>query len=56
MDWMVIAELIARYGVPFVEKLLANAQNKTPVTLAEWDALKVKIAIPGEVLIPERPA
>ena len=56
MDWLMIAELIARYGLPFVEKLIANAQNKVPVTMAEWELLKSKIEVSGETLIPERPA
>jgi hypothetical protein len=56
MDWLMIAELIAKYGLPFVEKLIFNIENKVPVTTAEWDLLKAKIEIPGPVLIPERPA
>jgi len=55
MDWITIATLIARYGIPFVEKLMANAQNKTAVTPQEWQALTTLIQTPGEVLIPKRP-
>lgn len=55
MDWITIATLIARYGIPFVEKLMSNAQNKAPVTPQEWQALTVLIQTPGEVLIPKRP-
>jgi hypothetical protein len=55
MDWIALAGLIARYGLPFVEGLMENAANNKPVTLAEWQALKAKIEIPGEVLVPKRP-
>lgn len=39
MGWDVIAGLALQYGLPFVEKLIANWENKTPVTSAEWAAL-----------------
>ncbi len=39
MDWVTIAALILQYGLPFVEKLIANWTNKTPVTPAEWAVL-----------------
>lgn len=55
MDWLTVAALIAKYGFPFVERIFSNAQNNTPVTQAEFDALKAKIEIPGEVLVPKRP-
>ena len=55
MDWITIATLVARYGIPYVEKLIANAQNKVPVTPQEWQALTALIQTPGEVLIPKRP-
>lgn len=39
MDWATIAQLIISIGLPAVEKLIANIENKTPVTLAEIQAL-----------------
>lgn len=55
MDWLTIATLIARYGVPFVEKLISNAKTQAPVTDLEWANLMALIETPGEVLIPKRP-
>ena len=54
MDWMTLAALVAKYGIPFVERIIANAQNNKPVTLDEWNSLKTKIEIPGDVLIPPK--
>ena len=53
LTWLQIASLIAKYGLPFVEKLLSNAQNNVPVTAAEWDALKK--CTPFDSLVPVRP-
>lgn len=55
LDWVTLAALLARYGIPFVEKLMQNAETKTPVTPAEWQALSNLIETPGEILIPKRP-
>ena len=54
MTWIAVAELVGKYGIPFVEKLLANAQNNTPVTLDEWNSLKKLIETPFDVLVPPR--
>ena len=40
MDWATIAQLIISIGLPAVEKLIANFENKTPVTLAEIQQLQ----------------
>lgn len=40
MPWVIIAQLAAQYGIPFVEKLIANWSNNTPVTPEEWNILK----------------
>lgn len=53
LTWLEIASLIAKYGLPFVEKLLSNAQDNKPVTVEEWDALKK--CIPFDTLVPLRP-
>lgn len=53
LTWGVIAQLIAQYGVPFVEQLLSNIQNNKPVDATEWAALKAKIATPFDVLVPK---
>lgn len=55
MDWVTAATLIAKYGIPFFEKLMQNAETKTPVTPAEWQNLTALIETPGDVLIPRRP-
>ena len=54
MDWLTLATLIARYGIPWVEGIMENQANNKPVTMDEWKALKAKIAITGETLIPPR--
>src|SRR6267142_7083027 len=47
MGWDVIAGLIAQYGIPFVEKLIAKWTNKNPVTSAEWaDLMSVALNTP----------
>jgi hypothetical protein len=43
--WGAIAELALTFGVPFVEKIISNSQNNVPVTVAEWETLKTKIAL-----------
>jgi len=40
MDWATIAQLIITIGLPAVEKLIANIENKVPVTLAEIQQLR----------------
>lgn len=54
MTWIAVAELVGKYGIPFVEKLLANAQNNTPVTLDEWNSLKKLIETPFDALVPPK--
>jgi hypothetical protein len=53
LTWAAVASLVVKYGVPFVEQLLTNAQKNTPVTLDEWTALKAKIDTPFDVLVPK---
>ncbi len=55
MTWLVVAELIAKYGFPFAEKLIQNAQNNVPVTADEWSKLRGLIETPFESLVPKRP-
>lgn len=40
MDWAVIAQLIVQVGLPAVEKIITNWQNKAPVTVEEIQALR----------------
>lgn len=40
LDWLQIGTLIATYGLPFAEKIITNWQNKTAVTIDEWNQLK----------------
>ena len=54
MTWEVIASLIFRYGVPFVEHLIQNSKNNTVVSLESWAALTAKIQTPGYELIPKK--
>jgi hypothetical protein len=39
MDWATIAQLIITIGLPAVQKLIQNFENKTPVTAAEIQQL-----------------
>jgi hypothetical protein len=52
ISWLQIAALALKYGVPFVDKLISNAQNNTPVTPEAWDDLKK--TIPFDTLVPKR--
>ena len=52
MDWMLVATLLLKYGEPFVEQLIENINNKTPVTPEEYAKLKEKLQITGDELIP----
>lgn len=54
ITWSVIAGLVAKYGVPFVEQLLTNITNKAPVTAAEWNTLTAKIQTPFDQLVPKQ--
>lgn len=45
MDWTLVAMLLLRYGPDFVDSILTKIQNKAPVTIEEWQALKAKISI-----------
>lgn len=40
IDWATIASLIVQIGLPAVERLIANIENKAPVTLAEFQAIR----------------
>lgn len=55
MDPLVIMGLVFQYGLPFVSGLIEKAKKKEMVSIAEWDALLLKIETPGEELIPPRP-
>ena len=54
MDWMTIATLIAKYGLPFVDKLISNAANNTPVTPDEWQKQRALIETPFDALCPPK--
>jgi hypothetical protein len=54
MEWSVIATLIAKYGIPFVDQLIQNLQKQTPPTLEEWTALKAKVETPFDELVPKQ--
>ena len=54
--WGAVAALAYKFGVPFVTKLFANAATASDPTPAEWADLTATISIPGETLIPQRPA
>ena len=41
MNWITIAQLIAQYGIPFVENLWGKVSANSAPTQAEWDELKV---------------
>jgi len=55
VDPVLFSALIVKVGIPLAEELmkLVNAGGK--VTPEMWDALKLKNAISGESLIPQRP-
>jgi hypothetical protein len=52
LTWLQIAALVAKYGLPWVEKIIHNAQNNVPVTVEEWNSLKK--CVPFDVLVPKR--
>jgi hypothetical protein len=54
--WGALAALALQFGIPFVTKLIANGAKGTDPTAVEWDELVNVISIPGETLIPQRPA
>jgi hypothetical protein len=53
ISWSVVAGLVLKYGIPFVDQLIRNIQNDKPVTSEEWAALKVKIDTPFDELVPK---
>lgn len=54
--WGSLLSAAMLFGVPFVTKIIANAQKGTDPTSAEWDETVALVSTPGEVLIPQRPA
>lgn len=48
--WGALAGLALTFGVPFVEQIISNSKNNTPVTPEAWAALKAKIQTPYEAL------
>lgn len=54
MEWTVIATLVAKYGIPFVDQLITNMQKQTAPTLEEWTALKAKIDTSFDSLVPKQ--
>ena len=40
MDWLTVAQLIVSVGLPAVEKIIANWENKLPVTVAEIQKIR----------------
>jgi len=53
LTWVTVAQLVARYGVPFVTGLFQKIENKDPVTAAEWGTLSAKIETPFDTLVPK---
>ncbi len=53
--WGAIAGLAVKFGLPFVTKIIQNAENNTPVSAAEWQKTADLAHIPGETLVPQRP-
>lgn len=53
LSWSVIASLVLKFGVPFVDQLITNIQNNTTPTPEAWASLKAKIDTPFEVLVPK---
>lgn len=41
MNWTVLIPIILQYGLPFAEGLWQRFTAGTPVTQADWDALKL---------------
>lgn len=56
ITWALVIRLIVEVGWPAARTLIGNAQRGGAVTPEEWAALEAKIAVPGDVLIPQRPA
>lgn len=54
ISWAMVAQLVIKYGVPFVDNLIQNMQKQTPPTLEEWTALKTKINVDFETLVPKQ--
>lgn len=40
MNWLVIAQIIAQYGVPVAESIFVKWQSNAAPTQADWDELK----------------
>lgn len=40
MNWVVLAPIIAEYGLPFAEKLWRLVSSGTAPTQADWDELR----------------
>lgn len=53
ISWTIVAQLIIKYGVPFVDNLIGNMQKQTVPTLDEWNALKAKIDTSFDSLVPK---
>lgn len=53
ISWATIAGLLVKYAPEVIDRILANAQNNKPVTVAEWEDLKKML--PFDQLVPKRP-
>lgn len=40
MNWLLVADLVAKYGIEFVEKLMLLYVNNDPVTPEKWAELR----------------
>ena len=52
ISWLQVLGLVAKYGLPWVEKMIFNAQNNVPVSVEEWN--EAKKCIPFDQLVPKR--
>lgn len=53
LSWSIVATLIAKYGLPFVEQLVLNISTNQPVSPENWNALIAKINTPFNDLVPK---
>jgi len=48
--WGILATLVASEGIPFVDHLIQNSKNNTPVTPDAWLDLRAKAKTPFQDL------
>jgi hypothetical protein len=54
MEWAVVAQLIAQYGLPFAEFLIAKINTKGTVSPEEWASLKALANVNARQVLTER--